>query len=164
MTQTTIARVSRVDPNWLRNVLGCFVTGVAVVTVAGEFGPVGVTANSFTSVSLAPPLVLFCVANSSRSLEPIKRAKAFAVNILGKDQERVSRTFAAKIDNRFAEVATCVDTTGSPVLADALAFLDCEVAESFERGDHLIVLGEVVSGGVLKDGAEPLLFFRGAYR
>lgn len=163
MTQTT-AELSRVDPRWLRNVLGCFATGVAVVTVAGELGPVGVTANSFTSVSLVPPLVLFCVANSSRSLEPIKRAKAFAVNILGKDQERVSRTFAAKIDNRFAEVATRMDTTGSPVLADALAFLDCEVAESFERGDHLIVLGEVVSGGVLKDGAEPLLFFRGAYR
>lgn len=122
MTQITMPELSRVDPKWLRNVLGCFATGVAVVTVASELGPVGVTANSFTSVSLAPPLVLFCVANSSRSLGPIKRAKAFAVNILGKGQERVSRTF------------------------------------------HLIVLGEVVSGGVLKDGAEPLLFFRGAYR
>ncbi len=162
MTQT-VARRSRVDPASLRNVLGCFATGVTVVTVTDGAGPVGVTANSFTSVSLAPPLVLFCVANSSRSLEPIKRATAFAVNILGKDQERVSRTFAAKIDNRFAEVPTRTDTTGSPILADALAFLDCEVAESFERGDHLIVLGEVLSGGVLKHGAEPLLFFRGAY-
>ncbi len=107
--------------------------GVIVVTVTGESDPIGVTANSFTSVSLAPPLVLFCVANSSRSLAPIKRASAFAVNILGKDQEQVWRTFAAKVDNRFAGVSTCTDTTGSPVLADALAFLGCEVAETFER-------------------------------
>ncbi len=86
------------------------------------------------------------------------------MNILGKDQKQVSHTFAAKVDNHFAEVATLTDTTGSPVLADALAFLDCEAVESFERGDHLTVLGEVISGGVLKESAEPLLFFRGAYR
>jgi 3-hydroxy-9,10-secoandrosta-1,3,5(10)-triene-9,17-dione monooxygenase reductase component len=164
MTQSTITAERRVDPTWLRDVLGCFATGVTVVTANGPSGEVGITANSFTSVSLDPPLVLFCVANSSRSLKPIKRAKGFAVNILGKGQERLSKTFAAKVDDRFAEVSTRTDTTGAPVLSDALAFLDCELVESFERGDHLIVLGEVVSGGVLKDTAEPLLFFRGAYR
>jgi 3-hydroxy-9,10-secoandrosta-1,3,5(10)-triene-9,17-dione monooxygenase reductase component len=147
----------------LRRILGQFVTGVTVVTARDPAGPVGITANSFTSVSLDPPLVLFCVGWNSSSGRRIQRAGAFSVNILGREQERVSRQFAATAGNRFASVATTPGATGAPILDDALAYLECRIAEVLEGGDHAIVVGRVIEADTLRDG-EPLAFFRGSYR
>lgn len=157
--------VRELDPAAMRSVLGRFATGVAVVTAATPEGPVGMTANSFTSVSLEPPVVLFCAAHSSRTYPHIQRAGAFAVNILSRTQEEVSNTFARKEeDDRFAEVGIETDVTGAPILSDSIAYLDCRMVDRIEHGDHVIVLGEVTAAGVQPGDSEPLLFFRGSYR
>jgi 3-hydroxy-9,10-secoandrosta-1,3,5(10)-triene-9,17-dione monooxygenase reductase component len=164
MSHAVIERISDPDPASLRTVLGSFATGVAVVTAATPDGPVGMTANSFTSVSLEPPVVLFCAAHSSRTYPHIQRAGAFAVNILSRAQEQVSTTFAKKDEDRFAAVDTETDVTGAPILTETMAYLDCGIIDRIERGDHVIVLGEVVAAGVRQDDdCEPLLFFRGSY-
>ncbi|WP_173153337.1 flavin reductase family protein [Phytohabitans suffuscus] len=133
--------------------LGRFVTGVTVVTarVAGSF--LGLTANSFTSVSLEPPQVLFCVHSSSRARDGLQRAAGFAVNILGADQEQISRQFAATDSDRFTGVDVRPGRTGAPILTDAVAFLECRRVAEMTGGDHLIVLGEVLEFGVLSDRA-----------
>jgi 3-hydroxy-9,10-secoandrosta-1,3,5(10)-triene-9,17-dione monooxygenase reductase component len=164
MSQTVIERIKNPDPASLRTVLGTFATGVAVVTATTPDGPVGMTANSFTSVSLEPPVVLFCAAHSSRTYPHIQRAGAFAVNILSRSQEQVSTTFAKKGEDRFAQVDTETDITGAPILTETMAYLDCRIIDRIERGDHVIVLGEVAAAGVQQDDeCEPLLFFRGSY-
>jgi len=159
----SLTESSRPDPASLRTVLGNFATGVTVVTAITPDGPVGMTANSFTSVSLEPPLVLFCAARSSRTYPHIQRASAFAVNILARGQEHVSSVFARKDVNRFARVETHTDATGAPILTEAMAYLDCLISDRIERGDHVIVLGEVESAGMQQDDREPLVFFRGGY-
>jgi len=130
------------DQRKLRQVLGRFVTGVTVVTarVAGSF--LGLTANSFTSVSLDPPLVLFCVHSSSRAREGMQRTTGFAVNILGADQEQLSRQFAATDSDRFTGVDVRLGRTGAPILTDAVAFLECRRMAEMTGGDHLILLGD----------------------
>lgn len=165
MVTTTIQtkysqQLTAVDPLALRGVLGRFVTGVTVVTTRINDEPVGLTVNSFTSVSLDPPLVLFCVDYRSRTRNSFQRAGAFAINILGAEQETISRLFAKPGADRFANLDVRIGSTGSPILPDALAFLDCRIVGEFEGGDHLIVLGEVVDLGILHD-REPLTFFRG---
>lgn len=162
MTQS-LTENSHPDPASLRTVLGNFATGVTVVTATTPDGPVGMTANSFTSVSLEPPLVLFCAARSSRTYPQIQRASAFAVNILACGQEHVSSVFARRDVNRFARVETHTDATGAPILTEAMAYLDCWISDRIERGDHVIVLGEVESVGMRQDDREPLVFFRGGY-
>jgi 3-hydroxy-9,10-secoandrosta-1,3,5(10)-triene-9,17-dione monooxygenase reductase component len=150
-----------IDPRTLRGVLGHFVTGVTVVTALVD-EPIGLTANSFTSVSLDPPLVLFCVHYSSRTRSCFQRAGAFAVNMLGAEQAAISKLFATPGADRFANVRVRPGLTSSPILLDALAFLECRIVREYEGGDHLIVLGHVLDLGILRDG-EPLTFFRGAY-
>lgn len=165
MSRPVIEGVREVDPVSLRSVLSSFATGVTVVTATTEHGPVGMTANSFTSVSLEPPVVLFCAAHSSRTYPHIERAGAFAVNILSRMQERVSETFARKEEgDRFARIGTETVVTGAPVLSDSIAYLDCRMVDRIEHGDHVIVLGEVTAAGVHQTDSEPLLFFRGSYR
>ncbi|HEY7485963.1 MAG TPA: flavin reductase family protein [Streptosporangiaceae bacterium] len=142
--------------------LGRFVTGVTVATACADDTFVGVTANSFTSVSLDPPLVLFCVHNDAHVCGPLQQAGAFAINILGADQAHVSRQFAGARVDRFAGVPVREGVTASPILRDALAYLECHIAGVMSGGDHLIILGAVCDLGVQRDD-RPLTFYRGDY-
>lgn len=154
--------VVTIDQATMRTVLGHFATGVTVITAMADGEPVGIAANSFTSVSLDPPLVLFCAGKSSSTWPLIQKSGAFAVNVLGEHQEDISRLFASKNANRFAGVGYHAAATGSPVLSGSLAFLDCRIHAEHDAGDHVIVVGQVVELGVM-DESSPLLFFRGGY-
>jgi 3-hydroxy-9,10-secoandrosta-1,3,5(10)-triene-9,17-dione monooxygenase reductase component len=151
-----------VDQQALRRVCGCFVTGVTVVTSSTPKHPVGITINSFTSVSLDPPLVLFCIHEQSTILGAIRAAEIFAVNILAEEQADLCRTFATPGAVRFAGVSLRPGLTGAPILTETLAYLDCQVRSLHPAGDHWIVLGEVLDLGLLRDG-RPLTFFRSSY-
>jgi len=150
------------DAGEFRAVLGQFATGVTIITAVDEGEPVGVAANSFTSVSLDPPLVLFCVARTSSTWPRIEHARKFAVNILGEHQEELSGLFATKGVDRFGQTDWHLGVGGSPVLHDTLAYLDCEFWNEYDGGDHVIVVGRVLDLGLQRDG-NPLLFFRGKY-
>jgi 3-hydroxy-9,10-secoandrosta-1,3,5(10)-triene-9,17-dione monooxygenase reductase component len=148
------------DAATMRAVLGHFATGVTVITALdGE--PVGMAANSFTSVSLDPPLVLFCAAKSSSTWPRIERAGSWCVNVLAEDHETLCRTFAGKAEDRFAGVAWHAGATGAPVLDDALASLDCDTEAQHDAGDHVIVVGRVRA--LHSREGKPLLFYRGGY-
>jgi 3-hydroxy-9,10-secoandrosta-1,3,5(10)-triene-9,17-dione monooxygenase reductase component len=150
------------DPATYRTVLGHFATGVVIVTAFDGDEPVGMACNSFTSVSLEPPLVLFCAAKSSTTWPRIQGAGKWAANILDDDGEEVCRLFAQKGADRFARIAYTPGRTGSPILEDALAFVDCETLVEHDAGDHVIVVGRVLELGYQHEGT-PLLFYRGGY-
>lgn len=147
----------------LREVLGKFVTGVTVITAAGPDGPVGITANSFTSVSLDPALVLFCVHEASRVRATFGASSSFAVNILAAHQESVSRRFAGPADLRTEGVEFRRGSSGVPLLTDALAYLDCDLHQQISAGDHVIVIGRVRDVEVQCSGMRPLTFYGGRY-
>jgi 3,4-dihydroxy-2-butanone 4-phosphate synthase len=150
----------------MREVMGHFATGVTVVTARGADGtPVGTTANAISSVSLRPPLLLACLAESSETLAAIRSGGNFAVNVLGRHQREHSDRFAAKgAEARAHEVAFDEHALGVPVLPDSLATIACEVEAIHPAGDHQIVLGLARSlERADAAGAEPLLFYRGAY-
>lgn len=153
---------TQIDQAVYRQVCGHFPTGVAVITAVDGGEPVGLAANSFTSLSIDPPLVLFCAGKTSTTWPRIEAAGSYAVNVLAADQEGVSRGFAAKEGDRFEGVGWREGATGSPILVGALAFLDCTIEAQYDGGDHVIVVGRVVELGVERE-AEPLLFFRGGY-
>ncbi|MFN8034336.1 MAG: flavin reductase family protein [Acidimicrobiia bacterium] len=150
------------DPSAFRTVLGHFATGVTVITAVDDGEPVGLAANAFTSVSLDPPLVLFCAAKSSSTWPRVRSAGKFAVNILAEDQEDVCRLFAQKGADRFGQSGYRISANGSPLLHDVLAYVDCEIETVHDGGDHLIVVGRVQELGVTSKDA-PLLFYRGGY-
>jgi 3-hydroxy-9,10-secoandrosta-1,3,5(10)-triene-9,17-dione monooxygenase reductase component len=150
------------DPATYRTVLGHFATGVVIVTAFDGDEPVGMACNSFTSVSLEPPLVLFCAAKSSTTWPRIQGAAKWAANILDDDGEEICRLFAQKGADRFARIAYTPGRTGSPILEDALAYVDCETLVEHDAGDHVIVVGSVVELGYQHEGT-PLLFYRGGY-
>ena len=136
--------MTTMDPRALRNAFGTFTTGVTVVTAVDQHGvPLGFTANSFTSVSIAPPLVLVCLANSSQNYDVLVHAKGFAINILGETQIEVSNTFARPVEDRFANVTWHKGPNGSPILQDVCAWFDCSMHKSVEAGDHVILIGQV---------------------
>jgi len=146
----------------LRKVLGHFATGVTVVTTRLASGePRGFTVNSFTSVSLDPPLVLVCVAHATESFQAMSQAEHFAVNFLAEDQEELARSFAAKSGDRFARASYTESPQGSPLLAGCLGFVECRKIASHAHGDHTIVIGEVLAAQA--SGGSPLLFYRGSY-
>jgi len=145
-----------------RTVLGHFATGVVLVTADHGGEPVGMACNSFTSVSLEPPLVLFCAAKSSSTWPRIQAAAKWAANVLDEDGEEICRLFAQKGADRFAHIAFTPGRTGSPIVEDALAYVDCETVAEHDAGDHLIVVGRVVEMGYRHEG-KPLLFYRGGY-
>ena len=127
--------ISPIDPRELRTALGAFVTGVTVVTTLDAEGhPRGFTANSFTSVSLDPALVLVCLGKHSSSREIFATAGRFAVNILAEEQKAVSSTFASKVADRFAGLDWRVAETGSPIIADVVTWLDCETHDIIDGG------------------------------
>lgn len=151
-----------VDPRELRKALGTFMTGVTVITtVDGEARPRGFTANSFTSVSLEPPLVLACIDHNALSYPVYAATGHFAVNILAEEQREVSGIFAGKATDKFSHVSWRRGVTGSPLIDGSLAWVDCRVYERVEAGDHLILIGEVQDFHYTP--ANPLGYFRGAY-
>lgn len=151
------------DPARFRSVMGAFPTGVAVVTALRDDGePAGLTANSLTSVSLEPLLVLVCIDHKSASHDAILGSGAFAVNLMPREGRGLSDTFArGDREDRFQDVAWREEVTGSPVLEDALGWLDCRVHQTHVAGDHTIVVGRVVACDV--DDREPLVYHRGRY-
>lgn len=150
-----------------RSTVGAFATGVTVVTTRGEEHAYGMTANAFSSVSLDPPLVLVCVITQSEGREHIQRNRCFAVNILGVEQEPLSRYFASRDRPRgrdaFREVPHRIASSGSPILDGAIAYLDCRLHAEHDAGDHLIFIGEVLELGANED-SEPLVFHGGQYK
>jgi flavin reductase (DIM6/NTAB) family NADH-FMN oxidoreductase RutF len=150
------------DPGSLRRCLGSFVTGVTIVTTIGKDGaPQGFTANSFTSVSLDPPLVLVCLAKNAKCFGDFMAAESFAINILSDDQRDTSNRFAKKGDNKFEGVDWKEGITGSPQLSDSLATLDCAVHDRHDAGDHVILLGEVKALNAMP--RQPLVYAQGSY-
>jgi len=151
-----------VDPAQFRELCGRFATGVVVVTAVGSDGsPAAMTANSFTSVSLDPPLVSLNVEHAADFHPVIAAAPGFAINVLAHDQEAISRRFASPGPERFAGIGYRWTDRGSIVLAGAVAAIECETFQRLSIGDHTIVVGRVV-GGEVHDG-RPLLYFRGGY-
>ncbi len=150
------------DAKALRNVCGHFVTGVTVITSGSAARAAGTTVNSFTSVSLDPPLVLFCLHNDSRLRQIVETSGVYVVNFLSGRQKRLAWAFANQERAGLRDVAHRHVSTGVPVLSEALAFLSCRLVNTFEGGDHTIFLGEVVELGVPRRHQEPLIFFRGS--
>lgn len=152
-----------IDGNHFRHVLGHFLTGVTVITAidpdSGE--PVGMAASSFTSLSMDPPLVLFCAGNTSGTWARIQAAGRFAVNMLAEDGEVLSRQMSGRAD-KYEGVAWHAEQSGSPVLDDALAWIDCTIEAVHPGGDHAIVVGRVL-GMDARDGVGPLAYYRGGY-
>ncbi|MFE3763235.1 flavin reductase family protein [Streptomyces sp. NPDC059104] len=150
-------------PADMKSVLSGFCTGVAVITARGSDGrPVGMAVQSFSSVSLDPPLVCFCPARTSTTWPAIRAAGAFAVNVLAADQLELSRRFAVTGGDKFAGVPWRAGAAGAPLLDGALATVECVLEDVLDGGDHAIALGRVTAAAVHRDGA-PLLYFRRAY-
>jgi flavin-dependent trigonelline monooxygenase, reductase component len=150
------------DRRELRRALGRFVTGVTILTALDEAGRVrGLTANSFTSVSLDPPLILVCIDHRTASHDVFDRTDRFVVNILADDQTELANRFASSSADKFDDVAVLRDRTGPPVLDGCTAWLACDVESRFSAGDHLVVIGRVREFAT--DVAQPLAFCQGAY-
>jgi flavin reductase (DIM6/NTAB) family NADH-FMN oxidoreductase RutF len=158
---------SSLTPQHFRRVMGSFATGITVITVEREPGQVhGMTANSFTSVSLDPLLVLICVDHNARLLSYLKTQRRFAVNILQSTQRLISEYFAKPQQDPDLEAQLGVrfewSSSGIPLLAGTLAQIACNVVAEHEAGDHTIFIGEVES--LDSTEGEPLLYYRGHYR
>lgn len=152
------------DARTFRDALGCFATGVTVVTAMCPDGsPVGLTANSFTSVSLDPPLLLVCIANSSGSADYLRTAVRFAVNVLQIGQQPTSNRFAGKNEDRFGVTPWEVGEYGTPVLTGSLSSFECARDAVHDGGDHFILVGRVLKA-IFEPRRDPLLYFRGKYR
>jgi 3-hydroxy-9,10-secoandrosta-1,3,5(10)-triene-9,17-dione monooxygenase reductase component len=151
-----------------RDTLGCFASGITVITTMSGDEPVGMTCQSFASVSLDPPLITFIPARSSRAWPAIQRSGRFCVNVLAADQEHVSGQMATKGIDKFAGIPWApAAATGSPVIEGTLAHLDCTIHAVYEGGDHFIVVGKVEHLEAHSEEAavtEPLLYFKGRYR
>ena len=150
------------DAARFRQVLGHFCTGVVIIAGVLDDEPVGLTVQSFTSVSLEPPLVSFAVGTTSSSWPKLRKAGAFSVNILAEDQEALCRTFATSGADKFAGVGWHPGGTGAPLLNDVLGWVECTVEAEHPAGDHVIVVGRVVDLGIGVEG-KPLLFYRGGF-
>jgi flavin reductase (DIM6/NTAB) family NADH-FMN oxidoreductase RutF len=162
MTTPVAAPEAAFDSGRFRHVLGHFATGVAVITAIGPSGPVGMVVSSFTSVSLEPPLVAFLPDRSSTSWPKIRTAGAFCVNILSAGQEELCAQFARKGIDKFAGVAWRPASSGAPILDGGMAWIDCELTQTFESGDHYIAIGRVLQLEAAEYGV-PLVFFQGGY-
>jgi flavin reductase (DIM6/NTAB) family NADH-FMN oxidoreductase RutF len=155
-------KLSPVNAELFRRACSQFATGVAIATVRATDGtPHGMTVNSFTSVSLEPPLVLICIDEQSQALDHFRDGSFFALNILGYGQEPLSEAFARRIDNRFEDQTWFAGESGAPLIPGVLASMECRRVDFIALGDHSVLVGEMVAASVT-DGA-PLVYFRGAY-
>lgn len=157
-----------VDPFEFRTIMGHFATGVTVITTREGDRLHGMTANAVSSLSLDPVMLLICVEKTTHAHDIIQASGVFAVNILTERQEALSRLFAKKsepeVNSLRGQAYSMGAATGSPIIADCLAYMECRVRQVLDGGDHSIMLGEVVGEGVMNDDLQPLLFFRGGYR
>jgi flavin reductase (DIM6/NTAB) family NADH-FMN oxidoreductase RutF len=152
-----------IDPATFRAVLGRFASGVTVVTVHDADGrDHGMTVSAFCSVSLEPPLVLACIDRTAALLPALGAGSAYAINVLSESQEALSRRFAAEVDDRFEGIGYTRGPAGSPLLEDALAYMECRVEARVDAGDHVVVIGRVEHTHV-NDDASPLLYYRSGY-
>jgi len=150
------------DAAELRRVMGCFATGVTVITTRDQTGrPYGLTANAVTSLSLEPPLLLICVDRKAETFPHFFDSKIFVLNILAEDQEDISRRFAKTGGDKFTGVRYRIGRLDTPILEGTLGHVECRIIETLEGGDHVIHVGEVEEADA-GDG-RPLLFFRGKY-
>ena len=145
-----------------RRIMGHFATGVTVVTAHQNGEIYGMTANAVTSLSLKPPLVLVAVDKTAAMHASLTESRCFALNILTQEQEPISRRFAMRGPKEVNDLKWIKAASGAPILADALAYVDCRLAEILPGGDHSIFLGEILAGDA-RDGS-PLLYFGGKYR
>ena len=146
-----------------RRTLGCYPTGVTVVTGIGPKGELlGVTVNSFSSVSLEPPLILFCLNRGLRSLAAFEAATHYTVNVLCQDQGDIATRFASKDDDKWRGMDASRGENGCPVIENAMAVLECAAHTQFEAGDHVIFVGQVIDMQARPE-AQPLVFHQGRY-
>ena len=153
-----------IDPKEFRGILGHFPTGVTVVAGAAGGDAFGLAIGSFFSISLDPPLVGFCVGNESESWKKVAATGAFSVNVLSEHQVEVSNTFAGKGEDKFAAIPWAASSdTGSPLITDAVAHLDCVLESTYAGGDHQIIVGRVRYLDLHRGDHEPLVFVKGGY-
>jgi flavin reductase (DIM6/NTAB) family NADH-FMN oxidoreductase RutF len=157
-----MTELSDLSPRRIRNVLGHFATGLTVITAATENGPAGFTCQSFASLSLEPALVTFSPARTSSTWPLLRAAGRFTVNILPAGHQHLAAQFARSGANKFAGVGHSPSPLGNPVLDGALAWVDCELHQEYDGGDHTIVVAAVRALSARSD-ADPLLFFKGDY-
>ncbi|MEA2572861.1 MAG: hypothetical protein QOH93_159 [Chloroflexia bacterium] len=153
----------QIEKHLFLRVMGSFASGVTIITVMDQDGqPRGFTASAVSSLSLEPRMLLVCVSERSSTLDILKQAGSFAVNILSADQQHVAQQFSTADGDRFAGLRWRQGSeTGSPVIDGTLAYAECRLTETCKGGDHVIVMGEIVAGDAHE--AEPLLYFRGRY-
>ena len=151
-----------VDPRVMRDVLGHFASGVTVVTADSPDGPVGFTCQSFSSLSLDPPLVAIAPARSSTTWPRLRDIGRFCINVLAEDQTWLSQAFARSGVDKFAGVPWIRSRHGSPVLADVVAWIDCTLWAEYDGGDHTLVAARVLDLGA-DATRSPLVFHRGSY-
>ncbi|WP_051174951.1 flavin reductase family protein [Nocardia exalbida] len=151
-----------VTPEEFRAILGHLPTSVVVVTAVDEHGPIGMTVGTFTSVSLDPMLVGFLPADNSASWARIRAVGSFCANVLSADQVSLCQAFAARTKDKFSGVDWRASESGSPILPDVVAWIDCDIQSVCPAGDHVLVLGAIREIGV-EPGASPLIFHRGAF-
>ena len=145
----------------LREVMSHYLTGVTIVTIIKPDGtPYGLTVNSFNSVSLAPPLILWSLDNKNSNLNLFKSSPGFAINIMAADQSDLCRRFAGKDNDRFINVEWTFGTSGQPLITHALAYLECQPWQTYAGGDHTIFVGEVIHAQYMSD-RPAAAFFKG---
>ena len=145
----------------LRNVLSKFATGVTIVSTIDDDGkPVGMTVNSFTSVSLDPPLVLWNIGINQPSYDIFLNAKGYSVSILSKDQRDICNLFSSSVDNKFNNIDFVLSDNGFPIIQKSLAWFDCLKWKNYPGGDHQILVGEVINFHANEN--DPLIFWNGS--
>ena len=154
-----------IDAQTFRKVLGSFASGVTVVTtIHPETGkPVGVTVSAFSSLSMDPPLVLFCLGTKTASLPAFQENGHFCINVLSAGQQDISNRFASKVEDKFAGIEVKTGTAGLPVLNGCIATMECRLVQTVNGGDHDIFIGEIVAADY-DMAVEPLIYVRGSYR
>jgi flavin reductase (DIM6/NTAB) family NADH-FMN oxidoreductase RutF len=158
------APADAIDPVRLRRAFGMFATGVTIISADHPaHGLIGVTVNSFTSVSLDPPLILFSLARTSFTLQPLLEAPSFVVNVLRDGQRALSHRFAHSAGDKWDGLSWRPAASGAPILAGGIAHFECVHHAQYDGGDHLVLLGRVVGMDTDADG-EPLLYFHSRYR
>lgn len=152
-----------VNADQFRSALGHFASGVTVVTMANGDRLAGLTVSAFTSVSLNPPYVLVCIDKQSSTLDLLRAAKAFAVNLLSDNQVDLSNRFASKSEDKFSGVPYRLGQLAVPILDNTLGFVECRLVQEIDAGDHIIFMGQVEQADVNID-KQPLLYYHGKYR
>jgi 3-hydroxy-9,10-secoandrosta-1,3,5(10)-triene-9,17-dione monooxygenase reductase component len=149
------------DGQLYRQVMGQFLAGVTIITASNNGTPVGMAVSAFSSLSMDPPLVLFCPQKKSSTWALVDAAGHYAVNILAGEHQHISQQMSSKAEDKFADIGWHTESTGSPVLDEALGWIDCRTEHVYDGGDHWIVVGRILAMG-WRDGA-PLGYHRGSY-